>query len=115
MIGVQLKATARALADDHTFPFDLSIKNYDDLRNPRVLVPRMLVVFVMPESHESWLQITEDALNLRHCAYWFSLSGRPEASGETSARVHIPRANVLTAASLRTLMEKVSCQEELGT
>ncbi len=38
-----------------SFGYVLKLKNYDDLRDPDVQVPRILVVVRVPEDAESWL------------------------------------------------------------
>jgi hypothetical protein len=49
-LRVQLKATVMAASTASTFSFDLSIKNYNDLRREDYGdTPRLLVIYDMPE------------------------------------------------------------------
>jgi hypothetical protein len=111
-IDVQLKATAqRVLKDDH-LAFPLPLKNYNDLREES-LVPRLLVVLLLPQEDTRWLEQTEEQMISRHCAYWSSLFGKPPTDNAASVTVRLPRQQPFTVDGLRTLMEKVSRKEAL--
>jgi len=114
MLSVQLKSTALDLAEGATeFPFDLKVKNYNDLV-PATAIPRVLVVFLLPEAEDRWLSWTEEALVLRRSAYWLSLCGRPITANESTARVHLTRAQRFDGAGIRGLLERISRQEAIG-
>jgi hypothetical protein len=113
-LAIQLKATARRMSDGDEIAFALSKKNYNDLVAPS-LVPRILVVFVMPEDESEWLTHTPESLVLRRCAYWLSLRGRPPTANETSQTVHLSRRQPLTHDSLRELLRKVAREETLDS
>lgn len=103
----QAKATARDLVGDETVAFPLSLKNYDDLRRD-VIVPRLLILVVLPNQEEEWLSHSEDELILRHCGYWHSLEGEPETENTASVTVHIPRAQRFDPAALQHLMDQAN-------
>ena len=107
VLDLQLKSTTRALPDGESVTFDLDVKNYDDLRDPDVRCPRLLVLLVQPEGEDLWLTQSEEELVLRHCAYWVSLKGRDPTTNQRTVRVTIPRQNVFTVESLRALFERV--------
>ena len=72
-LDLQLKATtALGPLRNGTRSFQLSIKNYNDLREP-AQTPRLLVVLEMPKSASRWLTVTDKRLILRRRAYWHSL------------------------------------------
>lgn len=102
-IDFQAKATSRDILRSDHLSYPLSKKNYDDLRAETV-VPRLLVVFLMPSDDTQWLSLTEDELVLRNCAYWMSLRGRPSVDNESSVTVHLPRSQVFDESQLRVLM-----------
>ncbi|HMH14170.1 MAG TPA: DUF4365 domain-containing protein [Edaphobacter sp.] len=109
-LGFQLKATsAEVLTDTPEFTYPLPIKNYNDLRLPST-IPRLLVVYVMPQDSSHWLTYHEPEEHLiqRRCAYWLDLFGSQEVSNETSRTISIPRCNVLTVEALTTLMARAS-------
>jgi hypothetical protein len=72
-IELQLKCTAREVINENIIAFRLSRKNYDDLQNPDVLVPRILIVMLVPAQLAEWLQYSEEKLTIRYCCYWRSL------------------------------------------
>ena len=107
----QAKATARDVIGDETVNFALPLKNYDDLRRD-VMIPRLLILVVLPEHEDDWLTHTEDEMILRHGGYWHSLAGDPERENSTSVTVHIPRRQQFNPHALRTLMNRI---DEKGT
>jgi len=76
-LNLQLKCTSRDVLDGQFIRYPVRIKNYRDLIiNSQV--PRLLVVVLVPENLENWLQQSEDEMCMRYCAYWVSLRGQPE-------------------------------------
>jgi Domain of unknown function (DUF4365) len=107
-LGLQLKATSRDLPDGDFIPFSLPINNYNDLRI-RNAYPKLLVLFILPTDDQDWQHHTaEESLISRRCAYYLNLFGQPEVQNTDSKTVHIPRANILTVDSLRSLMAQSS-------
>lgn len=78
-VDVQLKCTGTDVRGATELRYPLKRKNYVELRDPHVIVPRILVVAVVPPSVDDWLSQTEHELTLRHCGYWVSLRSYPEA------------------------------------
>ena len=111
-IDVQLKATSQPVLKESHLSFTLPIKNYNELREP-VLVPRILVVLLLPEDDALWLVQSEDAMITKHCAYWMALLGRSETGNQRSVTVQLPREQQFTVPILRSLMERVARREEL--
>lgn len=107
-IDIQLKCTSsedKGNADGFSYP--LKVKNYNDLRDEHVLVPRILVVVTVPSDESTWLEHLEDHMVLRNCAYWLSLRGKPETTNTGTLRVNIPRKQKLNVTTLTSLMETV--------
>jgi hypothetical protein len=112
-LGVQLKASVIDPLPEGAFDFRLTRKNYDDLRQ-RSMVPRILVVFAMPNDPARWLAMSEDELVLRRCAYWCSLLGLPDSPNEKYQEVRLDRTNVFTGEALRGLMLRASREEDIA-
>jgi hypothetical protein len=68
-LDVQLKCTAADLCTETHIRFKLDLKNYDDLREEDVMVPRILMVVVVPEDPADWVDLTEDRMLMRRCGY----------------------------------------------
>ena len=103
-IEFQAKATARDVVRESNVHFPLSVKNYDDLRL-EAINPRILIVLVMPESIDEWINQTDEELCLRYCAYWVSLNGRPASSNQDTITVYLPLVNVFDSAQLTRMMQ----------
>lgn len=106
---VQLKCTSQQRWRDGALAFRLSRKNYDDLRQKSIL-PRLLVVVVVPDDRAQWLEQDTHRLVMRHCAYWVSLHGQPPITG-ASTTVKVPAANLFTVAALTDMMHKIARNE----
>ncbi|HET9954202.1 MAG TPA: DUF4365 domain-containing protein [Polyangiaceae bacterium] len=110
MLDLQLKATVMEPLPSEQFPFDVPAKNYNDLVG-RTTVPRLLVVYVMPERSEDWASWNEDRLVLRRSAYWTSLCGQPRTQNTSTQRIYVSRRNVFEPTSIRHLLTRVAREE----
>ena len=111
-IYFQAKATSRPLLKDDHLVFPLPLKNFDDLRAETVH-PRILVVVLLPENEEDWMQQDEERLLLRRCGYWLSLRGASGSGNQTSVSVIVPRAQVFDAGQLRLMMDRAAVGPEI--
>lgn len=102
-LDFQVKCTAQLVEEGTDFGFDLSLKNYEDLRI-QTLRPRLLLVVHVPEDVETWIWQNERRMQLRRCGYWQSLRNQPEKPNTATVTVRIPRSNLLTPANLTDLM-----------
>ncbi len=112
-IDLQLKCTSGNVVRDDQVVYPLKLKNYDELRDTGLLVPRLLVVVHVPGSEEEWLRHTEDELAMRRCGYWVSLWDKLETANTSKVTVYLPRTNVFDVAGLRSLMERSARKEPL--
>lgn len=114
-IEAQVKCTAtKAAITEATINYPLEVKNYNKLRQPDPLVPQILILVIVSEKLENWIEITEpETTTIQKCAYWLSLKGREETSNTDNITVHIPRLNLLTPESLSGLMSKVAHRQDL--
>ncbi|WP_347566224.1 DUF4365 domain-containing protein [Scytonema sp. UIC 10036] len=106
-LELQLKCTARDILDDNSIKYTLNLKNYNDLKI-NALVPRILVVVLVPEKITDWLKQTEDELCLKHCAYWISLREMPDTENTTNVTIEIPRSNQLISDALQAIIQRIS-------
>ena len=111
-LELQLKCTASDYyRKQAAIPFDLRRKNYNDLCRP-ALIPRILVVVVIPENPDLWLEQTEEHLLLRYCGYWLSLAGQLPISS-TKKRIYLKRSNIFNVVNLRIMMETIGKSGDL--
>lgn len=114
---VQLKSSASPnivkINNDGSVTYKLEVKNYNVLIDPKRFNPIILIVFVMEEDEENWIEQTLDYLKLTKCAYWISLKGLEPSNLVSRKSITIPADHVLSKESLRDIMIKVSNDEEL--
>jgi hypothetical protein len=109
-IKVQLKATLKqpnVIGDSLAYSLT-GIPQYNDLRTDTVSTPRILVVLILPEDEKEWLELTQDALVLRKCAYWVSLRGAPPSSNDTSQTIYLPKNQKFDPDSLTQILSQIS-------
>lgn len=105
-VEFQLKCTSSAQLDEQQVHHRVSRKNYDELRGADYLVPRILVVVVIPKHAGDWVDQDETQLQLRNCGYWLSLRGEG-AVATKRVKVSVPRTQQFTVASLTAMLERV--------
>lgn len=99
-LEAQLKCTADPVGENASFGFALRVKNYNELVG-EFLVPRLLIVVVVPPTAAEWLTQDEQSLAMRHCGYWVSLGNAPATTNTSNVTIQIPRSQVLTVAALQ--------------
>lgn len=104
-IEFQAKATARDVVRDNHIHFPLPVKNYNDLRL-EAINPRILIVAILPQELEDWVNQTDEELCLRHCSYWMSLREEPPTSNRDNITVHLPLGNVFNSPQLVDMMQR---------
>ena len=107
-LEMQLKCTADQEAlKDKALHFALKLKNYNDLRETQLRVPKILVVLLVPQDLDEWLSQDEEALLMRRCAYWLSLRGFPETDNTATRTIEIPRSQVFNVEALKRIMRSI--------
>ena len=104
-IDVQLKATASPKWGCNGLRFQLSRKNYDDLRAPRS-APGILAVLVLPKDQTEWLNWDENKIAMHGCAWWQSLQDFPEIDTNRKTVV-LPQSQTLSPDTLKDIMSWV--------
>ena len=106
-LELQLKCTSRDVLDAEFVRYPLNVKNYNDLR-VTTFIPRLLIVVLVPENIEEWIQQSESEMLIKHCAYWVSLRGMPETRNTNRITVELLRQNQFTAEALESIMQRIS-------
>lgn len=105
-LDLQVKTLAGAVTQD-PIPYDLDVKNHNELISTEWQVPRALVVVVVPQQPDPWVEASEEQLILRRCGYWLSLRGQAATVNTTTQRVSLPRASVFHVQPLRDIMARI--------
>jgi Domain of unknown function (DUF4365) len=107
-LELQLKASSRRdIIRDDAIAFPLPVKNYNDLRPDNVLVPRILVVVLLPDELGEWILHSEEQISLRRCGYWRSLRGLPETANQETITVDLPRTQIFRPVELEQIMSDI--------
>lgn len=114
-LKIQLKATTAApIVNNGNISYFLKgINRYDDLRRETIAAPRILVVMFLPENNSDWLNISDEQLILKKCAYWVSLRGAPDSGNGSGATVYIPQIQLFTPENLQDICARLSRRESL--
>lgn len=112
-LDIQAKSTINAEVHDDAIAYAMEKKTYDDLRDPTVGTPRILVLLLLPKDEEQQVHVSHDNLIVRHSAYWLSTKGMVELPNRRSVSVRIPRANLFTCKSLEAIMVAVKSGKDL--
>lgn len=88
--------------------YQLDIATYDNLRDPLVTNPRILVVVFVPTLLGDWMLQDEAQMAMKHCGFWVSLRNAPDVMDQDTRVVHLPRANRFTPHALQAMMAAVS-------
>lgn len=113
LIQIQLKCTSQDLIVDEVIKFQLSRKNYDDLRGDDLVVPRYLVVLIVPENSAEWVQHNDNHIALYNSCYWTSLRNAAPTDNVATITVDVPLAQRLTSETLWQMMDRASAGESL--
>jgi hypothetical protein len=107
-LELQLKCTAAPTPLGDSLSFPLKLKNYEELRADNFVIPRILVVVLVPDLADDWLEHSETELCMRRCGYWVSLRGKPATSNTKSVKISIPRQNQFTVQALQAIMQRLA-------
>ncbi|MCB5182612.1 DUF4365 domain-containing protein [Streptomyces antimicrobicus] len=107
-LKVQLKATYQVPARPAgpSFAFTLDNEHLVKLARTPVLVPKILVVMLVPRDRAAWISAGHDQLDLRHCCYWTNLAGHP-VTGRRRTTVRIPTSRIFDDRALCEIMTRV--------
>jgi hypothetical protein len=111
-IGVQLKSTRTCLTIvDSKISYAIHADQYKKYTQ-KSTTQLLFVLFCLPENPNEWLNLTENELILKKCAYWTGLKNAPSCTGD-SITIHIPQRNLLSAEQLQSIVNRISNGEEL--
>ena len=112
-LEIQVKSTSTDIIDNKFLRYPLKLKNYNELRKPRTLVPKILVVVLIPNELSEWVRQSETELCVRRCGYWLSLKGQPETRNTESVTVYLPRTQLFSVDSLKNIMQQIETRGTL--
>lgn len=110
-IDLQLKSTTEnSIIDDAShIKYNLEAKSYNDLvdRQNDGIIPLVLILFILPNDYNNWVEIDLDEIKLRKHAFWYvPPSGSVQTSNTSSIVIHIPKSNILDLDCFNNLHQR---------
>lgn len=112
-IRVQLKSTSSVnlySEDENSICYKLKVKNYNDLC-ARTTTPMLLMLLILPEEKDLWVNWSEEELLIRGRMYWQHFPTGNYSNNSESVTVTIPKTNIINDSSIVELMRKVAMEE----
>lgn len=107
-LDLQLKCSASTEVRDGVIPFSIPVKNYDELRHGDRMVPCILVVVLVPDPPSEWLELNDEQMLLRHCAYWKSLEGAASVDAAENTTVYVPVEQQFSVEAVHRLLDVIA-------
>ena len=102
----QLKSSTKWRDDGDDVLWSIAGQDYDKLVSAgTAVVPVYLILLCLPKEEAAWTSFSEAELLLKHCCYYMSVTGVPLRQTDTSKQLRIPRANLLNAVSLKSMLD----------
>ena len=97
--AIQLKATTEKWVTvlESYVKFALEAKTYNDLvERAYTCQPLVLVLFILPEDTNEWVNLTSNELVVKKCAYWFAVDkGTLDTENTDKITISIPKTNLI--------------------
>lgn len=108
-IDFQLKSTVnKNIIKGGIISYALDVDNYNDLVDPEIYTPRILIVYFLPKDRDQWLVTNDDQTILKESAWWCCLQkqgyGMSKNKGKKS--IHIPLSQKFDVKTLINLINK---------
>jgi Domain of unknown function (DUF4365) len=107
-IELQVKCSSRMdIVHEDYIKYPLEVSAYNNLRFDDPTIPCLLIVVLVPDEIEEWIDISESELLIRKCGYWISLAGEPETDNTKCITISIPRVNLFKPDTLKNLIHNI--------
>ncbi|MGX7006040.1 DUF4365 domain-containing protein [Caballeronia sp. KNU42] len=107
-IRLQLKCTSQKVVKNGIIKFRLPRKNYDDLRDDRLTIPRYLIVLLVPDDPTEWIEHHDQHMSLHNTCYWTDIQPIADIGKKRTVTVDIPLSQRLDTAALLHLITLAS-------
>lgn len=101
-LDFQLKCTRNWTYEKDQVAYNIETKTFNDLvtRDP-LGTGAILILLCLPKAPSDWIEISEDYMKIQKCCYYAKLAGPVVENENSTKKIHIPRANILTGESLK--------------
>jgi hypothetical protein len=100
------KSSSKVRIGKDKIGFRLETDSYSELIKPGT-IPCILVLVIVPDQFIDWVSQSEEAMIMKHCAYYEDLQNRESTLNKASINIKIPRSQIFDASSLQILVEGV--------
>ncbi|NEQ69240.1 MAG: DUF4365 domain-containing protein [Symploca sp. SIO2D2] len=107
-IDAQVKCTTLAKENNDVVKYPLKVENYNKLINLKCFVPQILIIVLVPQNIDNWLEISEKETIMKKCGYWISLKGKEQTNNKKTVTVEIPKENLFTPEAISKLMQQAA-------
>ena len=109
-LDVQIKSTTNFEVNDTHIKYQLKNKNYNDLAyDSNGGTKRILVLLLLPNNKEEWINQNPESLIMKKCAYWYYLEGQElKENEESKTTISIPKENIFSVENLHNIMNKIN-------
>ncbi len=111
-LKLQIKSTTEKniISDNYFIKYHLESKTFNDIIIRRkTKKPLILILFIFPEDKNEWINITDNELIAKKCAYWFFPKDNENQTDNISTRqIAIDKNNLITKDTLNFLFEQFS-------
>jgi hypothetical protein len=110
----QAKASTKWEIKNGVVIYDLESKTFNDLVTRTAAQSTMILILLcLSRAQADWHVCTSASTTLQHCCYWHIPSGDPVPNEESTKRIFIPTAQLLTPTVLRELVDLEKMRREL--
>ncbi|WP_324674348.1 DUF4365 domain-containing protein [Hymenobacter sp. GOD-10R] len=105
-VDLQLKCTCESSVEEKNgfIIYDLESKTFNDLVervNNYPFAPLYLILMVLPDDQNKWLEVRKHEIALAKCAYWFQpQAGEKYTNNKKQVRIKIPIINIVDSIFL---------------
>ncbi len=107
-LKIQLKATTEyAVKYEANFiKYNLKADTYNDLiHRANNEKPLILVLFILPDKKDDWVNITDKELIVKKCAYWYVPDDDNITQNSASKQINIKKDNIVSINTLGFLFD----------
>lgn len=104
-LDFQLKATSHPEVVEGCLIHDLDVRTYDLLRSPTRSAYGVLALVVVGDDTDNWLDMDDSGTKIARSAYYLPMIGLPATENDSTVRLKIPMANLLTVEAMKALID----------
>lgn len=109
-LDFQLKASKRCVDDGNFIKYDFDADTYNYLRtrtDQKHTTPVVLLLLVLPQDENEWLNVSQEALILKKACYWAKITGNFTQNSSTT-RIEIPKSQLFDVSAVTEIFANIN-------